>query len=105
MGTLEKTIIDSEIVQVKANADAKVASIAAHGKSAAIKIMAEAEAARNKTCSDAVAKACPQAQHMEMIRCSGEGLSNAKSTIMLAQDTGALATLLGGAQGSKMAQV
>merc|ERR1719502_2329974 len=100
--SLERQMIEAEIVQVKAQADSKVATIDAEGKAAAMHIMARAEADRIKTISDTLEKACAPVQQQETIRASGNAL-NECSTVMLAQDTGALATLLSGAQGSGLA--
>jgi regulator of protease activity HflC (stomatin/prohibitin superfamily) len=99
--SLEKQTIEAEIVQVKATADARVAMIDAEGKASATKIMARAEAERIKIVSDALEKSCKPAQHQELIRTSGTALNRA-STVLLAQDTGALATLLSGAQGANL---
>merc|ERR1719502_309913 len=100
--SLERQMIEAEIVQVKAQADSKVATIDAEGKAAGMHIMARAEADRIKTISDTLEKACAPVQQQETIRASGNAL-NECSTVMLAQDTGALATLLSGAQGSGLA--
>jgi len=81
-------------VQVKAAADAKVASIDAEGKAAAMKVLSRAEADRIKTVSDALDKACPTAQQNETIRTSGQALSD-KSTVVLSQDMSALAGAFG----------
>ena len=91
---LEKQTIEAEIVQVKAAADAKVATIDAEGKASAMKVMARAEADRIKTVSDALDKACPTAQQNETIRASGQALSD-KSTVVLSQDMSALAGAFG----------
>ena len=91
---LEKQNIDAEIVQVKAAAEAKVAMIDAEGKAAAMRVLARAEADRIQTLSSALDKACPTAQHNETIRATGAAL-NDKSTIVLAQDVGALAGAIG----------
>ena len=91
---LEKQNIEAEIVQVKAAADAKVASIDAEGKAAAMKVLSRAEADRIKTVSDALDKACPTAQQNETIRTSGQALSD-KSTVVLSQDMSALAGAFG----------
>ena len=99
---LERQTIEAEIVQVKAQAESKVATIDAEGKAAAMHIMARAEADRIKTRSDALERACGPVQQQETVRVSGEALTSA-STVLLAQDTGALATLLSGAQGANIA--
>lgn len=99
---LERQTIEAEIVQVKAQADSKVATIEAEGRAAAMHIMARAEADRIKTISDTLGEACAAVQQQEAIRVSGSALTSA-ATVMLAQDTGALATLLGGAQGASIA--
>ena len=54
-----------------------------------------------KIVSDALEKSCKPAHHQELIRTSGTALNRA-STVLLAQDTGALATLLSGAQGANL---
>ena len=97
--SLEKQQIDAEIAQVRAEADAKVALIEAKGKAAAMQITATAEAERINTVSKALEQACAPAQTQELIRASGGVLNSSRSTIMLAQDTGALATLLSGPRG------
>jgi len=99
--SLEKSTIEAEIVQVKATAESKVALIEARGKAAAMEITSKADADRIKTVSDALHSACPSAQQMELIRASGCAVSQG-STVMLAQDMSALATLLGGAQGAAL---
>ena len=91
---LEKQNIEAEIVQVKAAADAKVASIDAEGKAAAMKVLSRAEADRIQTVSDALDKACPTAQQNETIRASGQALSE-KSTVVLSQDMSALSGAFG----------
>jgi regulator of protease activity HflC (stomatin/prohibitin superfamily) len=91
---LEKQNIEAEIVQVKAAADAKVATIEAEGKAAAMKVLSRAEADRIQTVSDALAKACPTAQQNETIRTSGQAL-NDKSTVVLSQDMSALSGAFG----------
>jgi regulator of protease activity HflC (stomatin/prohibitin superfamily) len=91
---LEKQNIESEIVQVKAAADAKVATIEAEGKASAMKVISRAEADRIKTVSDALEAACPTAQQNETIRTSGQALSD-KSTVVLSQDMSALAGTFG----------
>jgi regulator of protease activity HflC (stomatin/prohibitin superfamily) len=101
---LERQTIEAEIVQVKAQADSKVASIDAEGKAAAMHIIARAEADRIQTISDALGSACAPMQQQEAIRASGSALGDA-STVLLAQDTGALATLLSGSQGANIAPV
>merc|ERR1711998_333734 len=64
-------------------ADAKVATIEAEGKAAAMKVLSRAEASRIETVSAALEKACPAAQQNETIRTSGQAL-NDKSTVALA---------------------
>jgi len=91
---LEKQNIEAEIVQVKAAADAKVATIEAEGKASAMKVISRAEADRIQTVSDALAKACPAAQQNETIRTSGQAL-NDKSTVVLSQDMSALSGAFG----------
>ena len=54
--------------------------------------------------SDALGSACAPLQQQEAIRASGSALGDA-STVLLAQDTGALATLLSGSQGANIASV
>lgn len=98
---LEKQTIDAEVVQVKASAEAKVAMIDAEGEAAAMKIRARAEADRIKTISDALEQAGEATRQQEVIKSAGRALSKT-STVLLAQDTGALAMLLGGAQGSRL---
>jgi len=98
---LEKTTIESDIIQVRAAAEAKVAVIEARSKATAMEIIARAEADRIATIASSMDKACPSGQQLELVRTSCAGLSNG-STVMLAQDTGALATLLSGAQGSSL---
>lgn len=49
-------------------------------------------------------QACAPMQQQEAIRASGSALGDA-STVLLAQDTGALATLLSGSQGANIAPV
>lgn len=100
---LEKATIEAEIVQVTANADAKVALIAAQGKGKAMAVTAKADAERISTLSEALASASPVVQQLEHIRTSAGALSQSGSTVMLAQDALALTTLLSGAQGSKLA--
>merc|ERR1719502_1355730 len=51
---LEKQNIEAEIVQVKAAADAKVATIEAEGKAAAMKVLSRAEDDRIQTVSNAL---------------------------------------------------
>ena len=58
------------------------------------------EVTRSRAAKAAVVEKIRQQQ--ETIRASGGALTNA-STVLLAQDTGALATLLSGAQGSGLA--
>ena len=99
--SLEKNRIDAEIAQVKAQAQSKVAVIEAEGRAMSMAVTAKAEASRIQTVSDALDAACVSAQQQEIIRASGEAL-NRGSTVMLAQDVGSLATLLSGAQGSKI---
>lgn len=98
---LEKATIEAEIVQVKANADAKVALIDAEGKAKAMAVMAKADSERITTISESLSSACLPTQQLEQIKASAGALGSG-STVMLAQDTLALATLLGGAQGSKL---
>jgi regulator of protease activity HflC (stomatin/prohibitin superfamily) len=100
---LEKATIEAEIVQVTANADAKVALIAAQGKGKAMAVTAKADAERINILNDALASASPGVQQLEHIRTSAGALSQGGSTVMLAQDSLALTTLLGGAQGSRLA--
>eukprot|EP00440_Ansanella_granifera_P016362 gb/GFBE01017774.1/.p1 GENE.gb/GFBE01017774.1/~~gb/GFBE01017774.1/.p1 ORF type:complete len:187 (+),score=72.51 gb/GFBE01017774.1/:1-561(+) len=99
---LEKATIEAEIVQVTANADAKVALIDAQGKAKAMNVLAKADADRISTISASLQGACAAAQILEQVKASAAALSQGGSTVMLAQDTGALATLLGGAQGAKL---
>jgi len=98
---LEKATIEAEIVQVTANADAKVALIDAQGKAKAMAVMAKADSERIATISESLGSACLPAQQLEQMRAAA-GVLGSGSTVMLAQDTLALATLLGGAQGSKL---
>mmetsp|Transcript_61212 Transcript_61212/g.108858 ORF Transcript_61212/g.108858 Transcript_61212/m.108858 type:complete len:691 (-) Transcript_61212:171-2243(-) len=98
---LEKATIEAEIVQVTANADAKVALISAQGKAKAMSVTAHADAERIQALSEALEKSCLSAQQLEQIKASSAALGGT-STVMLAQDTGALATLLSGAQGSRL---
>jgi len=98
---LERSNIEAEIVQVQATATSKVTLIEARGRAAAMEITAQADADRIKTVSNALGAACPTAQQLEHIRASAGALSQS-STVMLAQDTGALATLLSGAQGASL---
>jgi len=100
--SLERSSIEAEIVQVKAAADSKVALIEARGKAAAMEVSAQADADRIRTLSNALQSACDTVQQLEQIRTSAAALSKG-STVMLAQDTGALATLLSGAQGASLA--
>jgi len=100
---LEKATIEAEIVQVTANADAKVALIAAQGQGKAMAVTAKADAERINILNDALASASPVVQQLEHIRASAGALSQGGSTVMLAQDSLALTTLLGGAQGSRLA--
>jgi len=97
---LEKVTIEAELVQVKADADSKVALINAHGQAEAMSIMADADAARIKTISQALDNSCIAMQQVEAIKASGNALGSS-STVFLAENSGALATLLGGAQGAK----
>ena len=99
---LERQTIEAEIVQVRAQAESKVATIDAQGKADAMKIMARADADRIDVLSATLGKACESVQQQEVIRVSGSALTSA-STVLLAQDTGALTTLLSGAQGAKLA--
>jgi len=99
---LERQTIDAEIVQVRAGAESKVAQINAEGQAAAMRIMARAEADRIETISKTLEQACEPVQRQEVIRTSGGALTSA-STVLLAQDMGGLATLLGGAQGAALA--
>ena len=99
---LERQTIEAEIVQVRAQAESKVATIDAQGKADAMKIMARADADRIDVLSATLGKACESVQQQEVIRASGSALTSA-STVLLAQDTGALTTLLSGAQGAKLA--
>ena len=92
--TLQLRACETEIVQVKANADAKVATIEAEGKAAAMKVISRAEADRIKTVSDALETACPVAQQNETIRASGEALKD-NSTVVLSQDMSALSGAFG----------
>jgi len=98
---LEKATIEAEIVQVTANADAKVALINAQGKAKAMAVTAHADAERIAALSEALEKSCISAQQLEQIKTSSAALGGT-STVMLAQDTAALATLLSGAQGSRL---
>jgi len=91
---LERQTIEAEIMQVKAAAEAKVASIDAEGRAAAMKIISQADAERIQTVSRALEASCPAAQQQEVIRASGTALSD-KSTILLAQDMSALAGVMG----------
>ena len=88
--------------QGKKQAESKVATIDAQGKADAMKIMARADADRIDVLSATLGKACESVQQQEVIRASGSALTSA-STVLLAQDTGALTTLLSGAQGAKLA--
>jgi hypothetical protein len=63
--------------------------------------MARAEADRIKTTSKALNESCATAQQQELIRASAEAVGRG-STVMLAENTGALATLLSGAQGANL---
>lgn len=81
-------------MQVKAAADAKVATIEAEGKAGAMRVLSRAEADRIQTISDALEKACPAAQQNETIRTSGQALSE-KSTVVLSQDMSALSGAFG----------
>ena len=91
---LEKQNIEAEIVQIKATAGAKVATIEAEGRASAMKVMSRAEADRIKTVSDALEQACPVAQQNETIKTSGAALSD-KSTVVLSQDMSALSGAFG----------
>merc|ERR1712232_500382 len=98
---LEQTTIEAEIVQVKAAAEGKVALIEARGKAAAMAVLAQADADRIATVSHQLESACPSAQQLELVRASAAALGSG-STVLLEQDTGALATLLSGAQGASL---
>jgi regulator of protease activity HflC (stomatin/prohibitin superfamily) len=98
---LEKATIESETMRVKADASAQVVLIEAKGKASAMEVLARAEADRIRTTSAALKESCATAQQQELIRASADALGEG-STVMLAENTGALATLLSGAQGAKL---
>jgi regulator of protease activity HflC (stomatin/prohibitin superfamily) len=98
---LERATIEAETMRVQAEASAQVALIDARGKAKAMEVMARAEADRIRTTSAALGEACQTAQQQELIRESAGALSQG-STVMLAESTGALATLLSGAQGANL---
>jgi regulator of protease activity HflC (stomatin/prohibitin superfamily) len=98
---LERTMIESETQRVVAETNAAVALIEAKGKANAMEVMARAEADRIRTTNEALNAACSVAQQQELIKASA-GALNSGTTVMLAENTGALATLLSGAQGAAL---
>merc|ERR1719199_2456945 len=98
---LERATIESETMRVQADAKAQVVLIEAKGKASAMEVLARAEADRIRTTSKALNDSCATAQQQELIRASADAV-NGGSTVMLAENTAALATLLSGAQGANL---
>ena len=93
---LIKAEIDLQVKRTQAAAEQASEIMRAEGRAKAIAILAEAEAARVRTLDAAMASVSTVTQQRELVLASGEVLKASQSSLLIANNTSDVATLLGG---------
>lgn len=96
---LSKAQIQMQIVTAQATAEQTQTVILAEGRARAIAIIAEADANRIRVLDEAMSKASPLTAQRELIRASGEVLSESKSSVILARSIADVSSMLGNGNG------
>ena len=96
---LEQAKINGAVRDAEAAAEQRAAVTAAEGQARAMRILATAESERITQLDQAMGSVGPVTQQRELIRAAGEVMAASKATLVLGQNIGDVARMMGSGQG------